>query len=451
MRRLALPAVLLFAAACTLLAPRPAAAQLFPPAGVLIDAEGVLRVQQPPQQPQRRQRAASRKRDAADVVCVSLRRLELSCREAGGSVDELPPELQTLGGLYRIDEVLLVPEENDILLIGPAEPPAVGEGAAHFGSTTGRPLIRLEDWVVALRAASRSGVITCSIDPDPDRLRKYDAHIRNTLPQVTLATAPRWYAQLADILGRQDVSISGVPEDSRIASVLAIADYSMKRIAIGVEPSGVPQIKSQLALAGADRGATMQRWWFAPLYDPVEVNADRSQYRLFGPRVQLCAQEELIGPDGRRRDAAQTRLSSQRFAQNFTEHYEALADRQPVFAELHSLFDVAIAAALIVRERLPQRADCPLPAFFDAESLTTPAHTVPRFVESQALTRKVNATTVVGLVGGISISFGDVLSREQELTTTREIAEPPATDGDSEQGPFAWKVEPIAEPSRKPR
>ena len=98
----------------------------------------------------------------------------------------------------------------------------------------------------------RGSVISCSIDPDPERLRKYTQHIQQTVSQVSLDSAGRWYAQLAEILGRQNVSVDGVPLDSRVATTLTVADFAMKRIALGVDPSGVREIKSQLALAGGD-------------------------------------------------------------------------------------------------------------------------------------------------------------------------------------------------------
>jgi hypothetical protein len=365
--------------------------------------------------------------------------MEDAFRSADSAFADLPHDLKTLGGLTAIDEVVLVAGDHDVLLIGPGEDPVDQEEMLFVGARTGAPLIRTEDWIVVMRSVQQGqSQISCSIDPDPERLRNYDARIRQTIGQVTLASAPRWYNQLAEILGRQPVTIGGVPTDSRVSVLLAAADYSMKLIALGTESSGVKGIKSQLALAGGDKGASMQRWWFAPLYDPVEVDAERTAFRLSGPRVQLCAQQELITPSGQRTSAAHTRLSSQKFAQNFTEHYAELARVRPVFAELRQVFDMAVAATIIERERFPRRAEWAVDYWLDERTLPMATYSVPRFVDSSSTTRRVNGTTVVGLVGGVSLTPVDVLENETERDASRPIPAAPAESrGD---GRFVWPL-----------
>lgn len=422
------------------LASWPANAQQQPggPGGILIDAEGVLRSAQPTGQ--LRKTRPSKVSVKPTQRIVSLRRLEEACRDARCAVADLPPDLQSLGGLTAIDEIVLAPDEQDVFLIGPGEDPAADGSDPGIGAATGRPLIRMEDWVVVLRAIRRGeGVITCSIDPDPDRLRQYNQQIKDTIQQVNFGNADRWYGQLATILGRQNVTVGGVPNDSRAALILAAADYSMKRIALGTETSGVKDVKSQLAFAGSDRGSTMQRWWFATLYDPLQVDADRTRFVLSGPRVQLCAQEELIQPDGQRTNASQTKLSSQKFAQNFTEHYADVARVRPVFAELQGLFDVAVTATILSRERLPDRAGWTLSVWSDEEAFPTPRHVAPQFVESSSMTRRVNSRTMVGLVGGVTLSPGDVVRREQALTADGNPLSARAPTDSATQ--FRWDVQ----------
>jgi len=67
-------------------------------------------------------------------------------------------------------------------------------------------------------------------------------------------------------LGMQDVSVTGVPAGSHYARILVEADYMLKRISIGLEPSGLRDIKSHLATlrgvatvrsAGGSRRSTM--------------------------------------------------------------------------------------------------------------------------------------------------------------------------------------------------
>jgi hypothetical protein len=407
--------------------------------GILIDAEGVLRSVRVV--PERRVSRANKKSPASPAIrVVSLRRLGDLIRTAGVPIADLPNHLKTLGGLTAIDEIVLAIEDRDILLIGPGEDAVDQDGMRFVGARTGIPLIRTEDWTTILRTVRQGhSQITCSIDPDPERLRAYDARIRQTVGQVTLATAPKWYSQLAQVLGRQPVTIGGVPADSRVGVLLAAADFSMKRIALGAEPSGVNGIKSQLALAGGDKGASMQRWWFAPLYDPVEVDSDRTAFRLSGPRVQLCAQQELITPSGERQGAAHTRLSTQKFAQKFTEHFGELAEARPVFAELRQTFDMAVAAAVITREQFAPRSGCSLELWLDEEKLPMPVYSVPKSVESASTTRRVNLTTIVGLVGGVSLSPAEVLAHESGRDVSRPIPSPAAESLD--RGQFVWPLD----------
>jgi hypothetical protein len=426
--------------ACLALFGAPAAGQV--PGGVLIDAEGVLQSAHPGSIPAIKKPAAKSK-TRPDDRCVSLKRLEAAVRAAGPDVRDWPESLQTLGGLTRIDEILLAVDERDIYLVGPGDEP--GEGDSRFtGKTSGRPFIRTEDWVVVLRAASRNGgVIACSIDPDEQRLKRYNAHIQSTIAQVNLNSAGRWYAQLAEILGRQNVTVDGVPSDSRAAATIVVADYEMKRIALGIDDSGVKTVKSQLAFAGGDKGSTMQRWWFTALYDPVRVDHGRERFALSGQRVQLCAQSELIGADGRRHDAPRTHLSSQKFAKAFTDHYREMEAVRPIYAELANLFDVAVAATIISREKLFHRAQWRENYWLD-EDLKLPTQPVAKFVESTSTTRVVNETTVVGLVGGVTFSAGDVLSGEAELSAPADVlAERRSLSGPV--GEFAWTI------SRRPK
>ncbi len=50
--------------------------------------------------------------------------------------------------------------------------------------------------------------------------------------------------------------------------VLVEADLRMKRIALGKDPAGVRGVPSHLSLMRLG-DASMTRWWFVPLYDPI--------------------------------------------------------------------------------------------------------------------------------------------------------------------------------------
>ncbi|HVJ87623.1 MAG TPA: DUF1598 domain-containing protein, partial [Caulifigura sp.] len=321
--------------------------------GIEIDADGVL-------QPQRVVAGLSAKRRNGKPelkpgeVCVSLRRLSGVLSQQGP--DKAAADAFVLGGLTRIDQVVVLADERDVLLIGAGETQSPGASTTFVGEATGRPLMRTGDFLILLEQARRGRLsVRCSIDPEPARLREYDERIRTTAGSAAFNNAAAWYESLARVLGRQIITVDGVPGDSRISNVLAAADYSMKRIALGLEPSGVKEIKGQLGYAAADKGAIMKRWWFAPDYADLAVSPDRTVFQLSGPRVKLLAQEEMILGSGQRVAADRQGASTQAFARQFSEHFEELTAARPIFADMKNQFDLAVVAALVVREKLLDR------------------------------------------------------------------------------------------------
>ena len=406
--------------------------------GVLIDPEGVLQPMQVTSSLKPKRRTGS-KEPLDGSVCVSLRRLnELISQTAP---DAIPPEGFILGGLTRIDQIVVDAEARDVILIGPGETQVPDGGPTFIGESSGRPLMRTGDLLIMLEQA-RSGrlFVRCSIDPEPSRLKAYNDQVRATAGSVSFNNAAAWYQGLARILGRQIVTVGGVPEDSRISNVLAAADYSMKRIALGVEPSGVKEIKAQLAYAAGDTGSQMKRWWFAPQYDTVAVNPDRTLFQFSGPRVKLLAQEELILDDGRRANMDRNRPSTEAFARQFSEHFEELTAVRPIFADLKNQFDLAITASLLVREKLLDRFDLQLRPTPDVLQVLSPKCQTPKFVDSGANIRRVNKGTIIGVVGGVEISPSVVLGNEAPLRTAevRTSGKPPENLSKSQ---FSWRLQ----------
>ena len=83
----------------------------------------------------------------------------------------IPDAVKYLAGLQRIRYVFVYPEQKDIVLVGPGEGWKVDAKGNVVGVTTGRPVMLLDDLLVALRTAQAAaqGGITCSIDPTPRR------------------------------------------------------------------------------------------------------------------------------------------------------------------------------------------------------------------------------------------------------------------------------------------
>lgn len=211
--------------------------------GIAIDAAGMVANLDPQAS---EQLAAERTRllAGATITAANSRKVSLSglleAVQASQATDQpVSAEVVYLGGLTAVEMVLVDPEQHDIVLVGPAETPVVGPQGSVVGSETGRPLLVLEDLVMALRSidSARSAGMSCSIDPTPEGIARLQALLRR---QGAVRGNPEpLLRSMETAVGPQTVTVGGVPADSRFAHVLVAADYRMKRIGMGFDPSGV--------------------------------------------------------------------------------------------------------------------------------------------------------------------------------------------------------------------
>ena len=86
--------------------------------------------------------------------------------------------MKNLAGLTRVEYVFCYPDTGDIVIAGPAEAWAAAPSGRMQGVVTGRPVIELQDLIVALRAFPAGGntkkgpFIKCSIDPTAEGLAR---------------------------------------------------------------------------------------------------------------------------------------------------------------------------------------------------------------------------------------------------------------------------------------
>lgn len=358
---------------------------------------------------------------------VSLVELERTVDQFLSQQKPIPDEVFFLAGLQQIEEVFVLPESKDLVIAGPAEgfaPDAVGR---MIGVDSGRPTLRLDDFVVALRTLKQSREVGCSIDPVPENLASLQKFIAQGGPATASVVESR-FNQMDDILGMQNVRVDGVPAESHFGVAFVEADYRMKRISMGLENPGVKGLKSHLAMVGAG-GNSIQRWWFVPLYDAIYRSQDGLAFRFSGQRLQLLAEEELSDAQGNRSAAPTTRITTKAFAKQFTEKFPELAAKSPIFGELQNLTDWAVFVALLQREKLADKVGWKMTTLNDEKRLTVPTFNAPKKVPS-AVNYKKAGSSIVGLVGGgVVISPSQVVNRtvtaappEQRLDSARQIA-----------------------------
>ena len=377
---------------------------------------------------------------------VSLVQLEKQLDSILSQEAPVPDELFYLAGLQRIDHVFVLPDEQDLIIAGPAEgfvPDPVGR---MIGVESTRPTLRLDDLIVALRTVPRSAQIGCSIDPVPSRIADLQKFIRQGVPATQQEVEAR-FNQMDDILGLQDVRIDGVPNDSHFATMLVEADYRMKRIAIGIENPAIKGLKSHLSMLG-NGGNVMQRWWFVPFYDAIYRSEDGLSFQFVGQRAQLLAEDEVTDEQGNRSSAATTQKSTHAFARQFTQKFAQLAEKSPVFAELQNLIDWVMLAALLQQEHIPEQIGWKQSLYLDATRLTYPTFDTPKQIPS-SVSYKRTGNLVVGLVGGgVSIRTQqrlDIVKASEQTASNLDVARRSATEIQPSPTHSWWWDAPVTE------
>jgi hypothetical protein len=292
--------------------------------------------------------------------------------------------------------------------------------------------MNLDDLVIALRSAagSRQAEIACSIDPTDEGRAQLRAYVK-TLRQMGDPNAIEQGIERA--LGRQHVSVSGVPANSHFATVLVAADYRMKRLAMAFDRApvkGLPSFLEMYKAGTAGMSNMMPRWWLEPKYDGVLRDAQGLAWEFQGASVKCMTEEDFQAAGGSREHMGHASPIAQKWADNMTRHYDELAVAEPVFGQLQSCMELAVAATLIVRENLPQKAGCGLSTLLDGASLKTVELQAPTQVDSRVSMLRKGRNWVISASGGVTIHSAEIIARAR---TSSDVA--PARD----------KLEPAAE------
>ena len=366
---------------------------------------------------------------------VSLRRLQAAIETHLRDGTELPDAVKFLGGLTRLEYVFVYPETQDIVLAGPAEGWELDALGNVVGSHSGKPVMMLDDLLVALRMAPDAAqqTISCSIDPTPEgmqRLQTYFAGLRSMGRDTR-----RVMRSVEERLGPHRITLTTVPPESRFAQALVAADYRMKRLAMNLEKSPLRELPSFMHLVGSKSRPPqnmMPRWWLAPAYEPLLKDGDGLAWQFQGASVQVMTEQDYVTAGGKRRGSGQVDATAKRWADLMTENYESLSAEMPIFAELQNLMDLAIAATLIHKENLADTAglDLTLLATWN-ESLQTARYAAPATVAAQASFVKQRRNYVVSASGGVEMNTWAIAS-DAEVSPRPAAARSAAASAEAE-------------------
>ena len=386
--------------------------------GVSIDASGMVTPAEksariPMRDALRKQHAspAAELSGATEMRMVSLRRLDEAIAATGQTTAELlPDDLRFLAGIQRIQYVFVYPEEQDVVIAGPGEGWKVDEEGNIVGVTTGRPVLRLEDLVVAFRTVdnARRGGISCSIDPTAEGRQRLEAvsakRSGSGAPSLTV---------LKKALGPQQITLTGVPTTSHMARILVSSDYHMKRLGMDLDQSPVKGLPSFLDMLKHDSSGDhpTPRWWLECDYEPLGRSEDGLAFELRGRGVKCMAEDEIVDGQGNVSGKGTASGPAQRWADLMTTHYEELSKKDAAFGELRNVMDMCVVAALLAKEQLLAKANCDLPMLWGSQAkLSVTEMNVPKEVESLCSSVK-RGNSVIVMSGGVQIGSWQVADK----------------------------------------
>ena len=396
--------------------------------GVAIDAQGVLQaaslVDLETARQQLRQELTPVPADAVSSTSlrkVSLRQLETALQQSLEDGSEIPDAVRFLAGMQRVEYVFLFPESGDIVLAGPGEGWTINDAGIAVGQTSGRPVLLLDDLLVALRStdAARLGGITCSIDPQPAGLAAMQQYMRRQRQfhgQVT--------SELEQLMGPQQIAVQGVPEDSHFARVLVAADYRMKRIAMQLDPSPLRELPSYMQMLQESRvrvGSATPRWWMACNYDAIGRAADGLSWQIRGQGVKTLTETEVVDGQGRREGTGRTSPLAQRWADAMTTHYDQLSAEDSIFGQLRNVMDLCVVAALLEKEQAYARTGCDLPVLRSAGGVPHERWYAAKQVATTCSVVKRGRDFIISASGGVQIGSWQVLDTTVEIPELADL------------------------------
>jgi hypothetical protein len=346
-----------------------------------------------------------------DLRFVSLNQLESEIAAARTAKKPMPEAVRYLAGLQRVKYVLVYPDQHDIVLAGPAEGWKIDTRGNVVGATTGRPVLSIDDLMVALRVAesANSSGISCSIDPTPEGLQRMQQLQRRLSPGGGPQLAGR---QMEEAVGMQTITVTGIPATSHFARVIVAADFRMKRLAMNFEPAPVDGMPSFLTMVKrATPQSMMPRFWLAPKYDPLRRDNDGLAWELRGQGVRCLTEQDFMNTSGQKQHSGKADPTAQKWADTFTKKFDELAREDSSFGQLRNVMDLAVVGALLVKERLIEKSGLQAPNLLNEQPLDE--YAAPRAVSSQASFVKAGRSWVISVSGGVQIYPWQVADRTE--------------------------------------
>jgi hypothetical protein len=371
----------------------------------------------------------------ADTRYVSLKLLSQELAKANAEHRTVAEDIQYVGGLTRVEYILLYPEHNDIVLAGPGEAWKLGEHGAVVGAKSGQPMMNVEDLIVAFAQlnTAQPQAISCSIEPTPEGSLKLN-ELLSQIGSIPAGESPAVYEPaMKEAFGPQQVLIRGVESETHLARVMFAADYQMKRIGMALKDSPVRGLSSYVdMIRHAKAPKQPSRWWFACNYDAVEKSEDALAWRITGSGLKVLTEQEVIQASGERVGTGGEDKIAAKWAETFTSKIDQLSVEEPSIGQLRTVMDLCVAAAVIRTHNLEKLANCDLSSL-GSISIEQPASVHgPKSVEPQCSFVKAGKDWTITASGGVMIDPWSTVSAPQvspSLSEVRSATSPEARGG----------------------
>jgi hypothetical protein len=377
------------------------------PQGVDFDPAGVMKLRTTEKDSRLadlRKAAAGKEKDAG-MAYISLPRLFAEARQCFESGQPLPERIRYLGGMVKLQFIFVYPDEGDLVIAGPCEPFDAKVPFRPLGLYTLRPVLQLDDLVVALRSCAKNipGRIGCDIEVTQEIVDRCQAKLKELTPKAAELGGKKVADAIADAGGNQAIIYYAVAEDSRFAFVCAEADYLLKQLALGLFKSPVSKVKSYQSLQ--TKPERHHRFSLDTHYEAIVASADGNAIELQGPSLKINSGllRRLGQQEGEMSDAAK------QFMTSCNKHFAEMCRHILSWADLANLSDLTVLAALIGKDRLDTRAKWNMSWVLDPKGYTvTPV--VPARFAHRLCNHHYAGNMLIFTHGGVLLNPGEWVS-----------------------------------------
>lgn len=363
----------------------------------------------------------------SNLRLVSLPRLEQHIRQLTAEGQPVSDDVACLAGLTEVRYLFVFAETGDVVIGGPAGDWAVDETGRTVGIAQQRPTLKLDDLVTLGRTFSSGGqgFFMCSIDPKQEQVKAVQELVAKH-GDLSAKNVGAFTKKAEDTLGLQNVIVQGIPQDSRIASVIVDADYQMKLIGIG-KREGAAGMKSYFDLISREerRGSSMDalRWWMTVGYDAIYVAPNQQAFEFSGRAIRCLSENQIVKPDGTHASTGKAEKANAEFARLFTENLPQLADQEMVFADLQNIFDLALVSALVQSQGIGHQAGWHSEIFAADGSYKPTDVDVPDELMTAANFRTYRGgDIVVQVAGGVRGDLKSIVQNPETFEVSAEVA-----------------------------